>query len=184
MQAVVSNGLTWVAGDEGSGKTTLLRLLAGQHAPTSGALEGFLAGAALGSPAWLAQVFWQDPRSNAHDATVVNDYLAAQQLRWPHWRADLFAELVGELDLSEHLHKRFNMLSAGTRRKIWLVTAFASGAALTLLDEPFAALDKASQRGLHDLLQDTIGHPTRAWVVADYEVPKGLRPDQLIALPN
>ena len=32
-------------------------------------------------------------------------------------------------------------LSAGTRRKVWLAGAFASGAAVTLLDEPFAALD-------------------------------------------
>ena len=66
------------------------------------------------------------------------------------------------------------MLSTGSRRKVWLAAAFASGAALTLLDQPFAALDKVSMGVITELLQEAAGHPERAWVVADYVAPPGV----------
>jgi ABC-type Mn2+/Zn2+ transport system ATPase subunit len=66
------------------------------------------------------------------------------------------------------------MLSTGTKRKVWLAAAFASGAAVTLLDEPFAALDKTSIGLVIALLQEAAQHPTRAWVVADYAPPQGV----------
>ena len=66
------------------------------------------------------------------------------------------------------------MLSTGSRRKVWLAAAFASGAGLTLLDQPFAALDKASMGVINELLQKAAGHPERAWVVADYVAPPGV----------
>ena len=63
------------------------------------------------------------------------------------------------------------MLSTGSKRKVWLAAAFASGAPVTLLDEPFAALDQASIGFVMELLQDAAQHPTRAWVLAHYEAP-------------
>jgi energy-coupling factor transporter ATP-binding protein EcfA2 len=45
----------------------------------------------------------------------------------------------------------------------------ASGAAATCLDQPFAALDAASARVVREFLYDMADHPTRTWVVADYE---------------
>ncbi|OYU42303.1 MAG: ABC transporter, partial [Burkholderiales bacterium PBB4] len=56
----------------------------------------------------------------------------------------------------------------------WLGAAVASGASLTLLDEPFAALDKASIGCVLDFLTEAAGHRTRAWVVADYQAPAGV----------
>ena len=52
--------------------------------------------------------------------------------------------------------------------------AFASGAALTLLDMPFAALDKGSIRFVLALLEEAATHPARAFVVADYTAPAGV----------
>jgi len=66
------------------------------------------------------------------------------------------------------------MLSTGSKRKVWLSAAFASGAAVTLIDEPFVALDKRSIDFLLELLQDVADHPARAWVVADYTAPAGV----------
>jgi energy-coupling factor transporter ATP-binding protein EcfA2 len=45
---------------------------------------------------------------------------------------------------------------------------------VTLLDEPFAALDKASIGFVLELLDDAAADSTRAWVVADYEAPRGV----------
>jgi energy-coupling factor transporter ATP-binding protein EcfA2 len=50
----------------------------------------------------------------------------------------------------------------------------ASGAALMLLDEPFAALDKASIGFVLDLLEEAAASSTRAWVLADYQPPPGV----------
>jgi energy-coupling factor transporter ATP-binding protein EcfA2 len=66
------------------------------------------------------------------------------------------------------------MHSTGSKRKVWLIAALASGATLTLLDEPFAALDKASIRSILAQLKEAAQHASRAWVVADYEAPPGV----------
>jgi ABC-type Mn2+/Zn2+ transport system ATPase subunit len=82
--------------------------------------------------------------------------------------------LVDVLGLAPHIDKPLYMHSTGSKRKVWLAAALASGATLTLLDEPFAALDKSSIRRILELLQEAAQHTHRAWVVADYEAPPGV----------
>jgi ABC-type multidrug transport system ATPase subunit len=84
------------------------------------------------------------------------------------------ADLIDGLALESHLSKSLTMLSTGTKRKVFLAGTLASGGAVTLLDEPFAALDRASVDLLLDLLQEAAKHPSRAWVVADYVAPRGV----------
>jgi len=61
------------------------------------------------------------------------------------------------------------MLSTGSKRKVWLAAALASGRALTLLDEPAGALDGASVRFLWRSLAELAERPDRAIVVASAE---------------
>jgi energy-coupling factor transporter ATP-binding protein EcfA2 len=42
---------------------------------------------------------------------------------------------------------------------------------VTLLDQPFVSLDRISIRTILDFLVEAAEHPSRAWIVADYEVP-------------
>jgi ABC-type multidrug transport system ATPase subunit len=86
----------------------------------------------------------------------------------------LLQELADALDMHQHREKRLNMLSTGSRRKVMVVAALASGATVTLMDQPFAALDLASIRIIKDFLQEAAEHPSRAWIVADYEAPHDL----------
>jgi ABC-type multidrug transport system ATPase subunit len=156
-------GVSWICGDEGTGKTTLLRLLAGDVQPEAGqvvAPEG--------------NVFWVDLQDAAHDSTTVQACWDALRRRWPNWNESLRQDLAQELDMQQHADKRLNMLSAGSRRKVMVLAALASGADVTLLDQPFTALDLASIRILHEFLHEAAEHPTRAWIVADYEVPSDL----------
>ena len=74
------------------------------------------------------------------------------------------------------------MLSAGSRRKVWLSAAFASGAPLVLIDQPFAALDAPSIRLLREVLQEFDGQSRRTCVLADYEAPMGVRVSACIHL--
>jgi len=155
-----SSGLSWICGDEGRGKTTLLRLLAGDVQPTTGEVV---------MP--HGDVFWIDLQSAVHDTSTVQMCWNTLRLHHPHWNQDLLQDLAEELGMTEHLHKRLNMLSAGSRRKVMVVAALASGAAVTLLDQPFAALDLGSIRIIQEFLHEAAEHPSRAWIVADYTAP-------------
>jgi energy-coupling factor transporter ATP-binding protein EcfA2 len=63
------------------------------------------------------------------------------------------------------------MLSTGTKRKVWLTAAFAAGCSVTLLDEPFAALDRASIDFVNQQLQEAHAQRQGVWVVCDYDAP-------------
>lgn len=167
-------GVSWVGGGEGRGKSSLLRCLAGDLQLPGSHLQIGSTLLASAPAAYRAQVAWIDPRTTAHDQVPGAEFLAHTAARYPRWDAALLADLSEALDLRPHLHKPLYMLSTGSKRKVWLAAALASGATLTLLDEPFAALDKTSIRCLLDLLREAASHTTRAWVVADYEAPAGV----------
>lgn len=139
-------GLVAVTGDEGTGKTSLLRRL-GEDS----------------SALWLDLSL---PGQHEQSAQQVWDGLRP---RCPLWDAPLQQDLIEALGLRPHLGKKLSMLSTGSRRKVALVGLLAGGATVTCLDQPFAALDATSARVIRDFLADVAGHPSRTWVVADYE---------------
>ena len=168
-------GLTLLRGGDGRGKTTLLRVLAGTLQPTAGRLQR-----APGTTVFFATL--ADP---ALDAVVARDWLAAQAAAWPAWNADVATALQDAFALGEHLAKPLFMLSTGSRRKLGLVAAAASGAALTLLDTPYGGLDAPSGRVLSQLLAEAAEGKQgtqRAWVLADHGLPPALDGVRLAAL--
>lgn len=175
LSAQLLPGVTLVSGGDGRGKTTLLRLLAGELQPTAGRVQYL--GAAFKNSARASSVFWADPRSDSLDALTVSDYLAEQRRKFSGhatFSDGVLAEMVGGLGLGGHLHKPFFMLSTGSRRKVFLAAALASGAALTLLDEPFAALDAPSIRCVLGALRQAAADTARMCVIADYAAPDGV----------
>lgn len=175
-------GLALVLGDEGAGKTTLLRLLAGELPKQVG--QAALAGHDLHAApeAYRREVAWLDPANPTWEQVVVNDLWTQQSHLFARWNPDTLEDLVEALDLQAHRHKPLYMLSTGSRRKALMAAALASGAALTLLDMPFAALDGATSRTLRDVLADCADHPQRAFVVADYSAPGGVAVQQVLNL--
>ena len=166
-----SGELIALLGPSGSGKTTLLRLLAGEWTPQAGSVRRHGLALTTADAAWAQQVCWFDPRSTAHDEVVVRELLARQAQRHAGHAPRLLGELIDAFALTPHLHKPMYMLSTGSQRKVWLSLSFAAQAPVTLLDQPFAALDTPSMRFLSALLQEAAEHPGRAWVLADYEAP-------------
>lgn len=155
-----SAGVHWICGDEGTGKTTLLRLLAGVLQPTHGTVRLPEGG-----------VCWVDLQDTAHNTTTVQACWDALRVENPKWNEALLHDLAEALDMQQHLEKQLRMLSAGSRRKVMILAALASGATVTLIDQPFAALDLASIEVLKEFLCEAAAHPSRAWIVADYEAP-------------
>lgn len=171
LSARIMPGVTLVCGGSGRGKSTLLRLLAGTLPLTGGQLR--INGISLQNQpaAYRQQVFWTEPREDAFDQMTTLEYFQLQRQTHAGFKDVGLTALVEGLGLTPHLSKPLYMLSTGSKRKVWLAAAFASGAAVTLLDEPFAALDTASIGFVLDLLEDAATHPTRAWVLAHYEAP-------------
>jgi ABC-type multidrug transport system ATPase subunit len=178
----IPNGLTYVVGDESSGKTTLLRLFAGDLTPQAGSIAVCGVNQAGNLASYKQHVFWVDPRTSAHDGISPSEYFDLQRRIYPAFDDVMLAALIEGLSLNDHASKAMYMLSAGSKRKVWLAAAFASGATVTLLDEPFAALDKASINFLIQQLEISAQKSKRAWVIADYEVPQNLTTNYTIDL--
>ena len=173
-------GLALVQGDESSGKTTLLRLLAGELAPQAGAVA--LCGQPAAPADLRAAAFWQDPRSSALDALTARQWLASLPAQHPRWDAAALAAHQEGFGLAPHLDKPFYALSTGSRRKVLMTGALASGARLTLIDEPLAGLDKPSITHLVQALAAAACAGGRLLVVAHYEALPGLQADAVLTL--
>lgn len=156
-------GLSLVQGGDGRGKTSLMRLMAGQLRPESGCLH-----------CTVERVLHDGVADPADDGVPAATWLARRQAAHAGWRPGLATQLIDAFALAPHLHKSLHMLSTGSRRKLSLVAAAASGAPLTLLDAPHAALDAPSCRVLSALLAEAAHDAQRAWVIADHESPVGL----------
>jgi ABC-type multidrug transport system ATPase subunit len=167
-------GVTLVQGGDGRGKSTLLRLLAGALPADSGQLR--LNGVTLKEKpdAYRRRLFWMEPRTDTFDQLTPAQFFKTIGDRYPGFDANLIAPLVEGLGLEPHMGKQLFMLSTGSKRKVWLTAAFASGAALLLLDEPFAALDAPSIAFVKERLQGISADARRAAVIADYAAPNGV----------
>ncbi len=164
LSAELPAGVALVCGDESRGKSTLLRLLAGQIQATEGTLSW--AGQAL----TRQQVAWFDPTDPAREQQVVqailDELVSPEKLRG--------SGLLQDLGLEAHLSKPLYQLSTGSRRKVFLAAALAQGAPLTLLDQPFMALDQPSVDALQRRFAAWQGAAQRLLLIADYLPPPGL----------
>jgi len=163
--ALVGEGVTLLHGDTGSGKSTLLRVIAGTL-PASGKLT--LAGARLDAEpeAYKRQVFFCDPATEAFDEVTARACTAMLGEGDAGFDAALWQTLVEGFSLLPHIDKPMYMLSTGSKRKVWLAAALASGRPLVLLDEPEGALDARSIGCLWKAVESQATRKGRALLIA------------------
>jgi ABC-type multidrug transport system ATPase subunit len=183
LDLAIPAGLTLLHGGESCGKSTLLRLLGGALKPEEGAIKWLWMDSAQ-SPIDATQhdIYWIDPREERHDADSARTYFDQLRVRHSRFSFATLDALVRDLGLSEHLEKPLYMLSTGSKRKVWLAGAFASRCRLTLIDEPFAALDQRSVACVRNWLNRVAGDTECAWVIADYAAPEGVAVTHQVAL--
>jgi len=165
----IGSGITLLWGDAGSGKSTLMRVMAGVL-PAVGHLT--LMGQCLegNGDAYRQNVFFCDPTTDVFDqitgractTMLIKDDANFDPVRWQ--------TMVEGFALTPHLDKPLYMLSTGSKRKMWLAAALASGRPLILLDEPTGGLDAASTRCLWRTLTELAAQPGRAIVIATGEL--------------
>ncbi len=136
-----------LVGPSGCGKSTALRLLAGLEAPSRGAVGRALG---RGETSVVFQAPTLTPWASALDNVALPLELAGAPRSAARVRAAAALERVG---LAGAARLKPAQLSGGMAMRVSLARALATGPRLLLLDEPFAALDEITRRGLaHDLL--------------------------------
>ena len=130
-----------LVGASGAGKSTALRLLAGLERPASGRVErpsGIRTAFVFQSPTLMP---WADARTNVALPLELSGVSVTEARR----RADVALAAVG---LGDRTTARPRQLSGGMAMRVSLARALAVEPDLLLLDEPFAALDSITRRGL------------------------------------
>jgi len=152
---VAARSTVTLLGPSGCGKTTLLRIMAGLERPTTGTVtidgdtpDRVRAAKRIGlvpqSPALLP---WRTVEANARLLQDVNRGPNPANLPDP-------VDLLERVGLGAFRRAYPHELSGGMRQRVGLVRAFALGAPLLLMDEPFAALDEITRADMRHLLAE------------------------------
>jgi ABC-type multidrug transport system ATPase subunit len=163
------SGLTWVRGDNGCGKSTLLQLLAGALTPVAGSLRCAGIDAQADPQGYRRRVFWCAPGAPAFGHLRPQEYIEFVSGLYPTLDLAAVPVVLDALGLVPHLGKRIDQLSTGSSRKVSLAAALVVGTPAVLLDEPLAALDRASVRFVQDWLEDAARERDAAWIVTSHE---------------
>ncbi len=151
--------LTAVIGPSGAGKSTLARLIAGYTHPTSGtvAFEGHNIHAEYAS---LRSRIGMVPQDDVvHGQLTVNQALMyAAELRLPpdttkEDRQQVVAQVLSELEMTQHADTRVDKLSGGQRKRASVALELLTGPSLLILDEPTSGLDPALDRQVMTMLR-------------------------------
>ena len=136
-------------GRNGAGKSTLLRIAGGMLQPNAGGvtLDGeavFDRARALGKLCMIGDT----PDYGA--LSKIDDLLYVCRGLFPHWDEAYARELIARFELP--LKKRMKTFSRGMQTALMLAIGLASGADLTVFDEPSLGLDAVMRERFYDLL--------------------------------
>jgi len=150
--------LSAIVGPNGAGKSTFLKAVLGIVPRVSGEIRifGEPIDKARGRIAYVPQrasVDWDFPTS-VMDVVLMGLYRELGLLRRvrPTHRERALAALE-RVGMADFAGRQIGQLSGGQQQRVFLARALAQGADLTLLDEPFAGVDAATERAIVAVLQ-------------------------------
>lgn len=155
-------------GRNGAGKTTLLPIMSAQNPTTQGQVL-------LGeTPVWenqeaLKHIYFSreiNPNSTVYSGLKVKEHLKIAAAYLPNWDQEMADRLVTLFHLDKK--KRISKLSKGMASMLTIVTALASKADFTFLDEPVAGLDVVARERFYRLLVEEFTESGRTFVVSTH----------------
>ena len=156
--ALPGNELLAVVGPSGAGKSTLLKALTGEQKAQKGQVlfDGLDVYSHYAVMRNRIGVVPQNDVVHA-DLTVRQTLQYAAELRFAKdvskkERAERIAEVLEDLDLTEHVSKRVKKLSGGQRKRVSTAIELLTKPGLLFLDEPTSGLDPQLDRDVMELL--------------------------------
>jgi manganese/zinc/iron transport system ATP- binding protein len=151
-------GLTGIVGPNGAGKSTLIKAALGLIPALSGTARFF--GRSLeevrnrvGYLPQRASVDWDFP-ATALDVVCMARY---PRMRWwgrvPRAEREAARAALAEVGLADLAERQIGRLSGGQQQRVFLARALAQDADLYLMDEPFAAVDAATEQTIVAVLR-------------------------------
>jgi ABC-2 type transport system ATP-binding protein len=136
--------LTGITGENGSGKSTLLKIIMGVLKADRGTVQ--FTGSIGYSPQESLVFPMLTIKENFH--YFASAYRLINKKKWKLHRD----ELVHQLGLTEHLQKRVDKLSGGTRQKLNLLIGLLHEPDICILDEPYGGFDWETYQHFWELI--------------------------------
>ncbi|HVJ84816.1 MAG TPA: ATP-binding cassette domain-containing protein [Caulifigura sp.] len=174
VSAEIVSGVTVVLGPSGSGKTSLLNLLVGMEQPDSGRIETSI-------PANdRLPLFWSPADGGLWPGVSIVDHLrlvmpgSAQPAAIQDW--------LDRFDLTSAAAETVEQLSAGERSRLSLARALAADAAVLVLDEPLAHVDRERLPKYWGVIRETCAARGASLVYAAHQVADGAHADHAVTM--
>lgn len=135
-------------GRNGAGKSTLLRILSGQLQASEGEVRLF--GQPVRPESSFSQMCLIGDTPDFGKLSNIKDLFYVCGGLFPRWNQGRAEELLSRFELSEK--KRLKGFSRGMQTALLLSVGLASGAPLTVFDEPSLGLDAVMRERFYDLL--------------------------------
>ncbi len=151
--------LVGVVGPNGAGKSTLIKACLELVPRSSGAIRiyGEPYRKQRGIVGYVPQresVDWDFP-VNALDVVAMGTYASLGWFRPVSHRCKARAmHALDRVGLADYAHRQISHLSGGQQQRTFLARALAQDAKLYFMDEPFAAVDAATERAIVELLHE------------------------------
>jgi NitT/TauT family transport system ATP-binding protein len=156
-------------GPSGCGKSTILNAVAGFIGPSDGSVD--VDGTSVKAPHVSRGMVFQSSEALFPWLTVRQNVEFGPRMRGVARarRAELAAQYIDLVGLSQHAKKRPAELSGGMRQRVQIARVLSNEPSVVLMDEPFGALDaqtrEVMQRELERIWQET--RPTILFVTHD-----------------
>ncbi len=172
--------ITGLLGPSGSGKTTLLRCVLGVQIVADGKIT--VLDQAAGSPRLRDRVGYVSQTPSVYsDLTVIENLAYFARVLGIRARHEAVAQVVEQVDLTDHADHLVANLSGGQRARVSLAAALLGEPELLVLDEPTVGLDPVLRESLWSLFAD-LARAGRTLIVSSHVMDEAIRCDELILL--
>lgn len=157
--SIESGKLVGIVGPNGAGKSTLIKACLDLIPRSSGEILIYGAPYAkerkrVGYVPQRESVDWDFPVS-ALDVVAMGTYGRLGWFRRVDKRSkELALQALERVGLADYAHRQISQLSGGQQQRTFLARALVQDADIYFMDEPFAAVDAATERAIVDLLKE------------------------------
>lgn len=152
-------------GHNGAGKTSFLNMLAGLVAPSSGTIE------VDGEPVFnngelMKQICFIAETGNFPLHVTIGQVLTLNKLFFPNWNEELAEELLEQFSLRKK--DKIKNMSKGMVSALGIITGLASGAPITIFDEPYIGMDASGRQLFYELLVEQHALEPRTFILSTH----------------